>query len=61
MRLAYKHKQFDAFLTGTKVGSFTDVSFDNDEGTQDWVIDSMLTLNLTLGYKFKNGLRVRGQ
>ena len=60
MRLAYKHKQFDAFLTGTKVGSFTDVGFDNDEGTQDWVIDSMLTLNLTLGYKFKNGLRVRG-
>ena len=38
----------------------TDVGFDNDEGTQDWVIDSMLTLNLTLGYKFNNGLRLRG-
>ena len=79
MRLSWKHKRFDAFLTGTKVGSFTDVGFDNDvkdssgnyvcSGTadyeggtcgQDWVVESMLTLNLTLGYKFKNGVRLRG-
>ena len=26
----------------------------------NWVVDSMLTLNLTLGYKFKSGLRLRG-
>ena len=26
-----------------------------------WLVESMMTLNFTLGYKFKNGLRVRGQ
>ena len=25
-----------------------------------WIIDEMLTLNLTLGYRFKSGLRLRG-
>ena len=28
---------------------------------ENWLVESMMTLNLTLGYKFKNGLRVRGQ
>ena len=79
MRLAWKHKRFDAFLTGTLVGSFTENNVTNNaidssgnyvcSGTgdyeggtcgRDWVVDSMLTLNLTLGYKFKNGLRLRG-
>ena len=26
-----------------------------------WTVESMMTLNLTIGYKFKNGLRLRGQ
>ena len=26
-----------------------------------WTVESMMTLNLTVGYKFKNGLRIRGQ
>jgi outer membrane receptor protein involved in Fe transport len=26
-----------------------------------WYLDSMMTWNLTLGYKFKNGYRIRGQ
>ena len=25
-----------------------------------WIIDEILTLNLTLGYRFKSGLRLRG-
>ena len=28
---------------------------------ENWLVESMMTMNLTLGYKFKNGLRVRGQ
>ena len=80
MRLAWKHNQFDAYLSGTKVGSFEELGVTNNakrsDGTyacsgtssysggtcgQYWTVESMLTLNLTLGYKFKNGLRVRGQ
>ena len=79
MRLAWKHKRFDAFLTGTLIGSFEELGPDDDainsdgmyvcSGTTEyeggtcgsnWVVDSMLTLNLTLGYKFKSGLRLRG-
>ena len=80
VRLAWKHKRFDAYLSGTKVGSFEELGVTNNakrsDGTyacsgttsysggtcgQYWTVESMLTLNLTLGYKFKNGLRVRGQ
>jgi len=80
VRLAWKHKGFDAYLSGTKVGSFEELGVTNNakrsDGTyacsgttsysggtcgQYWTVESMLTLNLTLGYKFKNGLRVRGQ
>ena len=79
MRLAWKHKRFDAFLTGTLIGSFEELGPGDDainsdgmyvcSGTTEyeggtcgsnWVVDSMLTLNLTLGYKFKSGLRLRG-
>ena len=28
---------------------------------ENWLVESMMTMNFTLGYKFKNGLRVRGQ
>ena len=80
VRFAWKHKSFDAYLSGTKVGSFEELGVTNNakrsDGTyacsgttsysggtcgQYWTVESMLTLNLTLGYKFKNGLRVRGQ
>ena len=80
VRFAWKHKGFDAYLSGTKVGSFEELGVTNNaknsdgnyacSGTGDysggtcgqyWTVESMLTLNLTLGYKFKNGLRVRGQ
>ncbi len=80
VRLAWKHKRFDAYLSGTKVGSFEELGVTNNAKNSDgnyvcsgttsysggtcgqyWTVESMLTLNLTLGYKFKNGLRVRGQ
>ena len=80
VRFAWKHKSFDAYLSGTKVGSFEELGVTNNAKNSDgnyacsgttsysggtcgqyWTVESMLTLNLTLGYKFKNGLRVRGQ
>ena len=80
VRFAWKHKGFDAYLSGTKVGSFEELGVTNNAKNSDgnyacsgttsysggtcgqyWTVESMLTLNLTLGYKFKNGLRVRGQ
>ena len=80
VRFAWKHKRFDAYLSGTKVGSFEELGVTNNAKNSDgnyacsgttsysggtcgqyWTVESMLTLNLTLGYKFKNGLRVRGQ
>ena len=80
MRVSWKHNQWDAYLSGTKVGSFEELGVTNNakrsDGTyacsgttsyeggtcgQYWTVESMLTLNLTVGYRFKNGLRVRGQ
>ena len=77
MRLGWKHNQFDAYLSGTKVGSFEEIGVTDNARRSDgslacesvgdgvcgkyWTVESMLTLNLTLGYKFKNGLRMRGQ
>ncbi len=79
MRLSWKHKQWDALLSGSKVGSFVENSVmptakdsagnyvcsgtPDDEGGfcgKPWTVDSMLTLNLTIGYKFNGGWRLRG-
>ena len=87
MRLSWKLGKWDAFLSGTKIGSFEELavtdnaksvdvsgssndiyacsgtsSYTPGEGTcgDYWTVDSMMTLNLTIGYKFENGLRLRG-
>ena len=36
-------------------------SYEGGNCGEYWTVESMMTLNLTVGYKFKNGLRVRGQ
>ena len=38
-----------------------DRSYSGGNCGENWLVESMMTMNLTLGYKFKNGLRVRGQ
>ena len=87
MRLSWKHGNWDAFLSGTNIGSFIELAVKDDAKSVDlsgsandiyacsgtnqytpgegtcgdyWTVDSMMTLNLTVGYKFENGLRVRG-
>ena len=87
MRLSWKFGQWDAFLSGTKIGSFEEIAVTDNAKSVDlsgsandvyacsgtnkytpgegtcgdyWTVDSMMTLNLTVGYKFKNGLRLRG-
>ena len=43
-------------LTGSTASAYT-----GQPGCGEyWTIDSMTTLNLTIGYQFKNGLRIRG-
>ena len=78
-KVSWKHKQWDVFLSGTQIASFTENGVTNNakdssgnyvcSGTEsysggtcgeDWEVASMLTMNLTVGYKFKNGLRLRG-
>jgi outer membrane receptor protein involved in Fe transport len=51
------------FLSGTQWGDFVETgnSEKTSEGTVYWPVDSMRVLNLTLGYKFDNDLRVRLQ
>ena len=86
MRLSWKYGSWDAFLSGTKIGSFQELAVTDNaripnetSTTRDdlyycsgtlshsggtcgdtWTVDSMMTLNLTIGYKFENGLRLRG-
>ena len=85
MRLSWKKGRWDAFLSGTKIGSFQEKAVTDNAKSVDvsgsandiyacsgtnsysggtcgdtWTVDAMMTLNLTVGYKFKNGLRLRG-
>ena len=85
MRLSWKKGKWDAFLSGSKIGSFQEVGVTDNAKSVDvsgssndiyacsgtnsysggtcgdtWTVESMMTLNLTVGYKFKNGLRLRG-
>ena len=85
MRLSWKKGRWDAFLSGSKIGSFQEVGVTDNAKSVDlsgssndiyacsgtgsyeggtcgdtWTVGSMMTLNLTVGYKFKNGLRLRG-
>ena len=63
MRLSYRIGPYEAFLSGTQFGEFYESAHtETIDGVREmWVVDSMTMLNLTLGYKFKNDLRLRVQ
>ena len=64
MKLSWKNGPYEVFVSGTSFGEFEETAVTNNanggDGNSFWVIDSMTTYNLTLGYKFNNGLRLRG-
>lgn len=63
MKLGWRNGPYEVFLSGTQWGDFVETgnSEKTPEGTVYWPVDSMRVLNLTLGYKFDNDLRVRLQ
>lgn len=64
MNLSWKNGPYEIFISGTSIGDFEETGVTNNanggDGNKFWVVDSMTTVNLTLGYKLKNGLRIRG-
>ena len=64
MNLSWKNGPYEVFISGTSIGDFEETAVTNNanggDGNSFWVVDSMTTVNLTLGYKFDNGWRVRG-
>ena len=63
INLSYRNGPYEAFFSGTQFGEFYESAHTEIiSGVNEmWVVDSMTMLNLTLGYKFKNDLRVRVQ
>ncbi|MEL0208263.1 MAG: TonB-dependent receptor, partial [Gammaproteobacteria bacterium] len=65
MKLGWRNGPYEVFLSGTQWGEFGETG--HKEGTDAdgnellWPVDSMRVLNLTLGYKFDNDLRLRLQ
>ena len=65
MNLSWKNGPYEVFISGTSYGDFEETAVTNNanggDGNSFWVVDSMTTVNLTLGYKFENGWRVEEQ
>ena len=61
MNLSWRKGPYEVLLSGTQWGEFFESGHTEeiDGNTEMWVVDSMTMLNLTLGYKFQNDLRVR--
>ena len=61
MNLSWRKGPYEVLLSGTQWGEFFESGFTRtiDGNREMWVVDSMTMLNLTLGYKFQNDLRVR--
>ena len=61
--ISYRKGPYSARLTGTYLGEWLDYEVNNNssggDGNTLWPMDSMLTMNLTLGYSMDNGMRVR--
>ena len=63
IKMSWRKGPYEVLLSGTQWGEF----FESGNtaiinGVREmWVVDSMTMINLTLGYKFKNDLRVRLQ
>ena len=63
MKMSWRKGPYEVLVSGTQWGEFFEsahVETINDV-REMWVVDSMTMLNLTLGYKFDNDLRVRLQ
>lgn len=61
MNLSWRKGPYEVLLSGTQWGEFFESGHTEtiDGNREMWVVDSMTMLNLTLGYKFQNDLRVR--
>ena len=62
-RLSYKNGPYQVLVSGTQWGdSFESAHTETINGVREmWKIDKMTMINLTLGYTFKNDLRLRLQ
>ena len=63
MKMTWRKGPYEVFLSGTQWGEFFESAHtETIDGVREmWVVDEMTMLNLTLGYKFDNGYRVRLQ
>ena len=63
MKMTWRKGPYEVFLSGTQWGEFFESAHtETIDGIREmWVVDEMTMLNLTLGYKFDNGYRVRLQ
>ncbi len=63
MKMSWRKGPYEVLLSGTHWGEFFESAHvETINGVREmWVVDSMTMLNLTLGYKFDNDLRVRLQ
>ena len=61
--MSWRKGPYEVLLSGTHWGEFFESAHvETINGVREmWVVDSMTMLNLTLGYKFDNDLRVRLQ
>ena len=63
MKLSWKNGPYQVLVSGTQWGEFFESAHTEtiDGERVMWTVDSMTMINLTLGYTFKNDLRVRLQ
>ncbi len=63
MRLGWRNGSFQMLVSGTQWGEFFESGHTEtiDDERVMWTVDSMTMINLTLGYTFKNDLRIRLQ
>ena len=63
MKVSWRKGPYEVLLSGTQWGEFFESGHTEviDGVREMWLVDSMRMLNLTLGYKFDNDLRVRLQ
>lgn len=64
MSASWRKGPYEVLVSGTRIGEFEETAVTNNanggDGNSFWMIESMTTWNLTLGYKMDNGLRIRG-
>ena len=63
MKFSYRNGPYELLLSGTKWGEFFESAHVEtiDGVKQMWPVDEMTVINLTLGYKFEDDLRIRLQ